>query len=327
MDLGHKDPQMRGPVAVARNSQSAQKRIRNIDSSNTYSHLYVGHISRTQKTAIATVPVRRVAGCQHWAISLVIVLMDPPGHLATWLFRDIIKTENGICIPETSLRPLISNELPELEQSVRERRLGGYCALKKILRCERAATKLAVEPVWSLPYEVSERFDIEEGALRRSLFEHTGGSYPDLITCCDIKVFLPPIGTAMHQIVNASLPALSFFSRTLNRLIIYCFGDPAKVSNENVRLALSVHDEVRTVDLLHFRLGGDVFGSDICTCPYLIYGIEEVVKEAQLCRSGSMIFQERRRALGEVMKHLVYNARKRGLDRALDYFKRTGNIA
>jgi GTP cyclohydrolase II len=28
--------------------------------------------------------------------------------------------------------------------------------------------------------------------------------------------------------------------------------------------------------------GSDVFGSDICTCrPYLIYGIEEAVKEAQ----------------------------------------------
>lgn len=33
------------------------------------------------------------------------------------------------------------------------------------------------------------------------------------------------------------------------------------------------------------------------------------------------------RALGEVTKYLVYNARKRGEDRASDYFKRTENVA
>jgi hypothetical protein len=65
--------------------------------------------------------------------------------------------------------------------------------------------------VWYLP-GVAERFGIDEGVLRRSLFEHTGGSYPEvskasidffeqgtltisqLITRNDIKVFLPPIG-------------------------------------------------------------------------------------------------------------------------------------
>lgn len=35
---------------------------------------------------------------------------------------------------------------------------------------------------------------VDEGDLRRALFEHTGGSYPELITRGDIKVFLPPIG-------------------------------------------------------------------------------------------------------------------------------------
>ncbi|KAG6034095.1 hypothetical protein E4U41_006680, partial [Claviceps citrina] len=58
---------------------------------------------------------------------------------------------------------------------------------------ELAVTKIAVEPVWYLP-GVAERFGIDEGTLRRSLFEHTGGSYPELITRGDLKVFLPPIG-------------------------------------------------------------------------------------------------------------------------------------
>lgn len=65
----------------------------------------------------------------------------------------------------------------------------------------------------------------EEGVLRRSLFENTGGSFPELITRGDIKLFLPPIGG----------------------LTVYCFGDPAKMSDPNVRLALRVHDECKVL--------------------------------------------------------------------------------
>ena len=75
------------------------------------------------------------------------------------------------------------------------------------------------------------------------------------------------------------------------------------MSDPNVRLALRVHDECN---------GSDVFGSDICTCrPYLIFGVEEAVKEAQQGGSGVVIyFRKEGRALGEVTKYLVYNARK-----------------
>lgn len=47
-----------------------------------------------------------------------------------------------------------------------------------------------------------------------------------------------------------------------------------------------------------------MFGSDICTCrPYLIFGIEEAVKEAQRGGSGVVIyFRKEGRALGEVTK-------------------------
>ncbi|KMU82944.1 GTP cyclohydrolase [Coccidioides immitis H538.4] len=92
------------------------------------------------------------------------------------------------------------------------------------------------------------------------------------------------------------------------------------MSDPNVRLALRVHDECN---------GSDVFGSDICTCrPYLIFGVEEAVKEAQNGGSGVVIyFRKEGRALGEVTKYLVYNARKRGSDLASEYFKRTENIA
>jgi len=222
--------------------------------------------------------------------------MDPWGHLAPWLFKDTIEKDN------VDIRPTIAitkahMKLPELAESVKAGRLipdGKVCLNDQ---GELAVTKFAVEPVWYLP-GVAERFGIDEATLRRSLFEHTGGSYPELITRGDIKVFLPPIGG----------------------LTVYCFGDPAKMSDESVRLSLRIHDECN---------GSDVFGSDICTCrPYLIFGIEEAVKEAQNGGSGVVIyFRKEGRALGEVTKYLVYNARKRGADRASDYFKRTENIA
>ncbi|KAM0276356.1 hypothetical protein ACHAQH_006849 [Verticillium albo-atrum] len=62
----------------------------------------------------------------------------------------------------------------------------------------------------------------------------------------------------------------------------------------------------------------------------------EAVKEAQNGGSGVVIyFRKEGRALGEVTKYhdaltgitVVYNARKRGEDRASDYFRRTENIA
>lgn len=96
-----------------------------------------------------------------------------------------------------------------------------------------------------------------------------------------MKLFLPPIGG----------------------LTVYCFGDPLRMSDPDVKLALRIHDECN---------GSDVFGSDICTCrPYLIFGLEEAVKEAQQGGSGVVIyFRKEGRALGEVTKYLVYNARK-----------------
>ena len=76
-----------------------------------------------------------------------------------------------------------------------------------------------MEPVWYLP-GVAARFGIDEGLLRRGLFEDTGGSYPELITRGDLKVFLPPIGG----------------------LTVYIFGKPENMSDPTKKLALRVHD-------------------------------------------------------------------------------------
>lgn len=302
LDWGNANPQKRGPVVVSRASTTIKRRNAIGAHGGSYSIYHALAVASNnldidhRPDFTNTEPAANIGPFPAWANLEKIVAMDPLGHLSPWLFKEQMAKEN------LDIRPTIAitkahMKIPELEQSVRDGRLipdGKICINE---HGELAVTKFAVEPVWYLP-GVAKRFGIDEGTLRRTLFEMTGGSFPELITRSDIKVFLPPIGG----------------------LTVYCFGDPAKMSNPDVRLALRVHDECN---------GSDVFGSDICTCrPYLIFGIEEAVKEAQKGGSGVVIyFRKEGRALGEVTKYLVYNARKRGSDRASEYFKRTENIA
>ncbi|TLD11228.1 hypothetical protein PgNI_05998 [Pyricularia grisea] len=330
MKWGAPDAVQRGPVVVQRGPSTIRRRNAIGAHGGGYSVYYALALASQELKAdhrpdfTNTEPAAEIGPFPQWGDPKKIVAMDPWGHIAPFLFKDVINKENvdirpTIAITKAHMKVLSINnnppppsvektgikiavsltprKLPELEESVRSGRLvpdGKVCINAQ---GELAVTKFAVEPVWYLP-GVAERFGLDEGTLRRSLFEHTGGSYPELITRGDIKVFLPPIGG----------------------LTVYCFGDPAKMSDPNSRLALRIHDECN---------GSDVFGSDICTCrPYLIFGIEEAVKEAQNGGSGVVIyFRKEGRALGEVTKYLVYNARKRGEDRASDYFKRTENVA
>ncbi|KAI9850472.1 MAG: putative GTP cyclohydrolase [Thelocarpon superellum] len=300
MNWGHRDPLLRGPVVVSRNPTTIRRRNAIGAHGGSYSIYHALAVASHEIKSdhmpdfTNTEPAASIGPFAQWADAKKIVSMDPLGHLAPWLFKDDIAGE------KVDIRPTIAitkahMKLPELEQSVKSGRLvpdGKVCVNET---GELNVTKFAVEPVWYLP-GVAERFGIDEGALRRSLFEHTGGSYPELITRGDIKLFLPPIGG----------------------LTVYCFGDPAKMSDPN-NLSVSTRSPL----LISFQ------GSDICTCrPYLIFGVEEAVKEAQKGGSGVVIyFRKEGRALGEVTKYLVYNARKRGADRASEYFKRTESIA
>ncbi|KAJ7756483.1 cyclohydrolase [Mycena maculata] len=234
-----------------------------------------------------------------------IVSMDPYGHLVPTVFRREIE-ELGLDVRPSIAITRAHIKMSELDDAVRR---GDLAVDGKIVLnsgplpgvdepgIEVNVSKAAVEPVWHLP-GVAERFGISEPLLRRALFEETGGSYPELITRPDIKVFLPPIGG----------------------LTVYIFGNPAFVSDETKELTLRVHDECN---------GSDVFGSDICTCkPYLTYAIEECIRGAQRGGVGVVVyFRKEGRALGEVTKYLVYNLRKRGGDSADKYFKSTELIA
>ncbi|KAH0538621.1 Uracil-regulated protein 1 [Glutinoglossum americanum] len=296
MNWGHKDPSQRGPVVVSRAHGTLRRRNAIGAHGGSYSiynalAIAINDLKVDHKPDFTnTDPAANIGPFPQWSDPKKIVSMDPLGHLAPWLFSGMVNKE-GLDIRPTIAITKAHMKLPELEQSVKSGRLAPDGKICLNQSGELAVTKFAVEPVWYLP-GVAERFGIDEGSLRRALFENTGGSFPELITRGDIKLFLPPIGG----------------------LTVYCFGDPAKMSDPTVRLALRVHDECN---------GSDVFGSDICTCrPYLIFGVEEAVKEAQKGGSGVVIyFRKEGRALGEVTKYLVYNAR------ASDYFKRTENIA
>jgi len=188
--------------------------------------------------------------------------------------------------------------MPELQAAIAAGRLK---ADGKILsdNGDCVVTKAAIEPVWWLP-GIAKRFGCEESELRRILFEQTGGMYPELVTRPDLEVFLPPIGS----------------------MSVYFFGDINKIGDPAVEHACRVHDECN---------GSDVFGSDICTRrPYLAHSVEVAIETAQRGGVGLIVCcRKEGRALGEVTKFLVYNARKRqeGGDTAEKYFERTECVA
>ena len=243
-----------------------------------------------------TAPVVEIGPFPQWSEQRRIVSLDPWGHRVADDFRAEIA--GGVDIRPSIAVTKARLTIAEIEDLVARGRLAADGEIVKPSG-EIAVTKAAIDPVWYLP-GIAERFGATEDALRRTLFEQTGGMYPELVTRPDLSVFLPPIGG----------------------ITLYIFGDPAAIADPRRTLACRVHDECN---------GSDVFGSDICTCrPYLMQGIEECVKEAQCGGAGLIVYNRKEgRALGEVTKFLVYNARKRqqGGDQAATYFERTECVA
>jgi GTP cyclohydrolase II len=243
-----------------------------------------------------TSPVVSFGPFAQWRDGAKIVSLDPWGHLVADAFKAEI--DAGVDIRPTIAVTKARLTLPELRDAIR---LGRLKVDGQIVHesGDVAVTKAAIDPVWHLP-GVAARFGVSEEKLRHTLFEQTGGMYPELVTRPDLSVFLPPIGG----------------------ITLYIFGDPAAIADPARNLTCRVHDECN---------GSDVFGSDICTCrPYLTHGIEECVRGAQENGAGLIVYNRKEgRALGEVTKFLVYNARKRqpGGDQAATYFERTECVA
>lgn len=243
-----------------------------------------------------TAPVVSIGPHPSWGDPDRIVSLDPWGAVVGEVFAPLYA--QGYDIRPTIAITQAHIHMPELQEAVNKGRLRVDGRILKD-NGSLVVTKAAIEPVWYLP-GIAKRLQVSESLLRRTLFEQTGGMFPELVTRPDLSVFLPPIGGQT----------------------VYIIGQVAAITDPALPLAVRVHDECN---------GSDVFGSDICTCrPYLVHGIEECVKTAQAGGAGVIVYLRKEgRALGEVTKFLVYNARKRqeGGDRADAYFTRTECVA
>jgi GTP cyclohydrolase II len=300
LQWGAADPQQRGPV-IGTTTQRGQRNVIGTHSGSygVYRALAIaaGELQKGHKADLTnTAPTDPVGPYPQWSDAQRIVSIDPWGASVASVFANYL--ERGYDIRPTIAVTKAHIDLPEIRSAMAFQRLK---ADGKVLleNASAVVTKVAIEPVWWLP-GVARRFNVAEADLRRTLFEETGGMYPELVTRSDLEVFLPPIG-----------------GQTL-----YIFGDPRDLANPDVTLTARVHDECN---------GSDVFGSDICTCrPYLTHAIEECILGAQQGGVGLVAYSRKEgRALGEVTKFLVYNARKRqvGGDSADKYFLRTECVA
>lgn len=300
INWGAPDPKVRGPVIATMTNPSQRNCIGTHSGSYAiYRALAVasGALDPDKKPDLTnTSPTDKIGPHAQWGDPEKIVSIDPFGAIIGDVFREFL--EQGYDVRPSIAVTQAHIHMPEIKDAIAAGRLKPD---GKILKAsgECVVTKAALEPVWYLP-GVAKRFGCEEGELRRVLFEYTAGMFPELVTRGDLEVFLPPIG-----------------GQTL-----YMFGDVSKIGNDAVPLACRVHDECN---------GSDVFGSDICTCrPYLAHGIEVCIENAQAGGTGLIAYYRKEgRALGEVTKFLVYNARKRqeGGDRADQYFARTECVA
>ncbi len=243
-----------------------------------------------------TSPAADIGPHPAWGDPNKIVSLDPFGALVGEVYSKFY--EKGYDIRPTIAVTKAHINMPELQAAIAKGRLKEDGQILK-QGGNLVVTKVAIEPVWYLP-GIAKRLGVKESILRKTLFDQMGGMFPELINRPDLKVFLPPIGG----------------------ITVYIVGDPDAIADPAKSLTVRVHDECN---------GSDVFGSDICTCrPYLVQGIEESVQTAQQGGAGVIVYLRKEgRALGEVTKFLVYNARKRqeGGDRADAYFTRTECVA
>ncbi|MFM8556554.1 MAG: GTP cyclohydrolase II [Betaproteobacteria bacterium] len=297
---GHPDPAQRGPI-IGSTSEPQQRNAIGAHSGSygVYRALDVaaGRLDRKHRPDLTdTRPTRGIGPYPQWAEPDRSVSIDPWGASVQIDFAK--QSATGLDIRPTIAITEARVHLPEVRQACAFGRLkpDGQVLFDD---GSAAVTKIAIEPVWWLP-GVARRFGVDRNLLRRTLFEQTGGMYPELITRNDLDVFLPPIGGQTA----------------------YVFGGVGDLADPSVELTARVHDECN---------GSDVFGSDICTCrPYLTHAIEECIAGAQRGGVGLIVYSRKEgRALGEVTKFLVYNARKRqvGGDRADTYFARTECVA
>lgn len=297
---GAADAQRRGPIVAGLGAGAARNAI----------GAHAGGYSVYQALALATGaldahhrpdltgtrPSADIGPFAQWSDPDKIVTFDPWGHKVGEVFE--AERRAGMDIRPTIAVARGDLRMAEVDHALETRRLRPD---GEVLTAsgEIHVTKIAIEPVWWLP-GVARRLGAADKALREALFTCTGGMYPQLLARDGPEVFLPPIGGTS----------------------LYLFGDLARLGDARTPVTCRLHDECG---------GSDVFGSDLCTCrPYLAFGVEEAIRTAQAGGLGVVAYNRKEgRALGEVVKLLVYNARSRAEagDRPDDYFVRTRQVA
>lgn len=297
---GEKDPIARGPI-IGTLTNPAHRNVIGTHSGSyaVYRALAIasGALQSDHRADLTnTAPAEIIGPHPSWTDPKKMVSLDPFGAIVGEVYPSFY--EQGYDIRPTIAITKAHINMPELQDAIAKGRLQ---VDGQILKSggNLVVTKAAIDPVWYLP-GIAQRLQVKESDLRRILFQQTGGMFPELVTRPDLQIFLPPIGG----------------------ITVYIIGSVAGITDPSKPLALRIHDECN---------GSDVFGSDICTCrPYLVHGIEVCIQTAQAGGVGVIVyFRKEGRALGEVTKFLVYNARKRqeGGDRADAYFARTECVA
>jgi len=274
LNWGAADPKERGPV-VATVTKPGQRNCIGTHG-GTYSVYRAVALAAAQSDSnfkpdfTNTLPPEQIGPHPAWSDPERIACMDPWGHCPQSIFAD--RLADG----SLDLRPTIAVtkshlDYPEIKDALAAGRL---VADHKVLKPngQLVTTKAAVEPVWYLPV-VAKRFGVEESALRRTLYEQTGGMFPELVTRPDLKVFLPPI----------------------NGVTVYMIGDVSSIPKPDAQLAVRLHDE---------SYDSDIFCTDASTGrQWLTYGIEECVRAAQAGGCGIIVYaRQEGNALGEVSK-------------------------
>jgi GTP cyclohydrolase II len=300
LQWGASTASLRGPIVACRPSEREGNAIG--AHSGPYA-LYkavamtTGAITAGHRPDLAdTEPNVSIGPFPQWRDPYRIVSLDPWGHRVGSDFEcQISRGEDirpTIAVTQGRLR------IPEIAAAMVKRRLA---ADGEILFADGAiyATKISIDPVWWLP-GVAARLHTTEEALREGLYRLTGGMFSALVARPEIKVFLPPIAGST----------------------VYLFGDAARLGDPRSSVTCRIHDECNA---------SDVFGSEMCTCrPYLGFGIEQAILAGQKGGIGLIIYNRNEgRALGELVKFLVYNARGKAAsgDQPEAYFDRTRRVA
>jgi len=192
VDWGNSNPIKRGPIIASLTNREDRNAIGS--HSGSYSvyralataagSLKPDHIPDLENTS----PIIDLGPHPSWQDPEKIISIDPWGADICKFFKNTL--DRGVDIRPSIAVTKANINIPEIHQAIKNKRIqpdGEILTNNGDIK----VTKAAIEPVWFLP-GIAQRFNISEANLRTTLYEQTGGMFPELITRSDLKVLLPP---------------------------------------------------------------------------------------------------------------------------------------